>query len=109
MHLSVYSIMVVPSKQLRILALNHHWGGIFMAEPTGLWGRMLAAVNRVYERRIRAASLVTEYGAAHGAHHSHEEEEGDAAEILNLPRGSRLGSAFHSADHAHGHKEPPAH
>ncbi|MEI7644297.1 MAG: hypothetical protein WCJ55_08455 [Chloroflexales bacterium] len=83
-----------------------------MAEPTSWWGRMLATVSRVYERRIRAASLVTEYGAAHGAHHSHTDDEGDAAEIVNLPRGARLRPTFH-ADHAEddsqGHKGPPAH
>nr|WP_044200619.1 hypothetical protein [Oscillochloris trichoides] len=62
-----------------------------------LWKRMLAAVNREYERRIRAASLVTEYGAGHGhghhddhhADHHEEEDDGEAAEILNVPLGTR--------------------
>ncbi|NTW04173.1 MAG: hypothetical protein HGA19_23380 [Oscillochloris sp.] len=67
-----------------------------MAEQSGWWQRVLAAIGREYERRIRAASLVTEYGAGHGhgAHDSHEagdhhEDDGEAAEIMNLPRGSR--------------------
>ncbi|WP_129628375.1 hypothetical protein [Candidatus Oscillochloris fontis] len=62
----------------------------------GLLKRVLAAINGEYERRIRAASLVTEYGAGHGhGHHDdhhadhHEEDEGDAAEILNVPLGTR--------------------
>jgi len=85
-----------------------------MAKPVSLWGRILASIGREYERRIRAASLITEYGAGHGSHHSHDDhhkdEDDDAAEIVNLPRGSRLGSAFHhDADHAHGHKGPTAH
>ncbi len=59
-----------------------------MADQPGWWGRMLAAFGREYERRIRAASLVTEYGAAHGAHHHEDADEGAAA-IMNLPRGAR--------------------
>jgi hypothetical protein len=80
-----------------------------MAEPTSWWGRMLAAVSREYERRIRAASLVTEYGAAHGSHHSHDDDDGDAAEIVNLPRGSRLRPTFHAENDAAGHEESHSH
>lgn len=61
-----------------------------MADQQSWWGRMLAAVSREYERRIRRASLVTEYGAAHGSHqHPDEDDDGAAAEILNVPRGTR--------------------
>ncbi len=66
-----------------------------MAEQS-LFKRVLAAIDREYERRIRAASLVTEYGAGHGHHDDHhhddhheDEDEGDAAEILNVPLGTR--------------------
>ncbi|MFV9506167.1 MAG: hypothetical protein AB4911_16570 [Oscillochloridaceae bacterium umkhey_bin13] len=75
-----------------------------MAEQS-LWRRMVAAVEREYERRIRAASLVTEYGASHHDHHhtsdhqptGHTETEidqddGEFAEIVNVPKGTRLGS-----------------
>ena len=59
-----------------------------MAEPNA-WQRFLAAVNREYERRVRAASLVTDYGA--DQHHPHDDEadDGDAAVIVNIPRGTR--------------------
>jgi hypothetical protein len=61
-----------------------------MAEQN-LWQRLVAAVNREYERRIRAASLVAEYGAHHA--HGAEEPDDDAevAVIANVPRGTRLG------------------
>lgn len=52
------------------------------------WRRMAAAIDHEYDRRIRAASLVTEYGAAH---HSHEEDdEGEPAEIMNIPKGTAI-------------------
>jgi hypothetical protein len=71
-----------------------------MAERAGLLGRLRAAVEREYERRIRAASLVTEYGA-HGHHsHAHHDDDDGGAEIVNLPRGARRPS-FH-------HDDPPA-
>lgn len=56
------------------------------------WRRVIAAIDREYERRIRAASLVTEYGIGHHDEHEadHEEEEA-VAEIVNVPRGADLG------------------
>jgi hypothetical protein len=70
-----------------------------MTEQRGWWGRMLAGVNREYERRIRAASLVTEYGAGHhGAGHHHEEDDAGGAEIVNLPRGARRPTFSHVED-----------
>jgi hypothetical protein len=69
---------------------------------------MLAAVSREYERRIRAASLVTEYGAAHRSHHSHDDDD-NAAEIVNLPRGSLLRPTFHAENDPAGHGEAHTH
>lgn len=51
------------------------------------WRRLGAAVERVYERRIRAASMVGEYGQHHA---DHDEDEEEAAEILNVPRGTAI-------------------
>lgn len=73
-----------------------------MAEQS-LWQRMLSAVNREYERRVRAASLVSEYGAGHHGDHGHApihedvlhdelDDESEVAEIVNVPKGTRLGS-----------------
>ncbi|NTU77849.1 MAG: hypothetical protein HGA45_00355 [Chloroflexales bacterium] len=57
------------------------------------WQRAIAAINREYERRIRRSSLVTEYGAAHHGHdHDHlEHDDNDTTEIMNVPKGTRLG------------------
>ncbi len=56
------------------------------------WRRLVATIDREYERRIRAASLVTEYGIAHHAGHEEEHaEEGEVAEIVNVPRGTAIG------------------
>lgn len=75
-----------------------------MAGQPSLWQRMLAMIDRKYERRIRAASLVTEYGAGHGHghsddhHHDADHDDGDAAEIMNLPWGSRRPTFDHTED-----------
>lgn len=58
-----------------------------MAEQSW-WRRAQAAVNREYERRIRRASQVTEYGAH--IQHGHEDDDGEAAAIMNVPRGTRI-------------------
>lgn len=49
--------------------------------------RLIAAIDAEYERRVRRASLVTEYGA-----HRHEEEDDDddGAVIVNVPRGTAV-------------------
>jgi hypothetical protein len=62
-----------------------------MAEQQ-FWQRMIAALNREYERRVRAASLVREYGADHHGDAVHEEEAdgGEVAVIANVPRGTPL-------------------
>jgi hypothetical protein len=55
------------------------------------WRRIATAVEHEYDRRIRAASLVTEYGAAHHGHgHEDDEDEDDQAEIMNIPKGTPL-------------------
>lgn len=62
---------------------------------SGLFQRIADAVYREYDRRIKRASLITEYGIAH--HHDHEEVHADdEAEIMNLSPGA-------SADANHVH------
>lgn len=50
--------------------------------------RLVEAINRAYERRVRRASLVTEYGAGHA--HADEEDEDEGVEIVNVPRGTNV-------------------
>jgi hypothetical protein len=52
------------------------------------WQRVIAAIDHEYDRRIRAASLVTEYGAAHHGH-THEDED-EPAVITNIPKGTPI-------------------
>jgi len=62
----------------------------------GLFKSISNAVFKEYDRRIKRASLITEYGAAqhndHGVEHeddAHEHEDGaEEAEIVNVPRGT---------------------
>jgi hypothetical protein len=67
----------------------------------GLLSALASVINREYDRRIKRASLITEYGAqqhAHGADHADEtpaaaehaaqEADEEAAEIVNIPRGT---------------------
>ncbi len=77
------------------------------------WQRLIGVIDREYDRRIRAASLVTEYGASHGGHghggqsHSHGDhhdtghgsseqidDDGEVAAIVNLPKGTRISRPF---------------
>lgn len=64
-----------------------------MSEQTW-WRRTLAAIEREYERRIRRASEISEYGASHASHADHgdhdDHDDGEAAAIVNVPRGTRL-------------------
>ncbi|MCX7789982.1 MAG: hypothetical protein N2378_05015 [Chloroflexaceae bacterium] len=79
-----------------------------MAEQSW-WRRLVAAVDREYERRIRAASLVTEYGASHHAEHEEEHaEEGEVAEIMNVPRGTAIGRERRAAPHPSGSEREEA-
>jgi len=58
----------------------------------GVWKTISNALFREYDRRIKRASLITEYGAAHHAVHAdaHEDahEDAEEAEIVNIPRGT---------------------
>lgn len=80
------------------------------------WQQLLARINTAYERRIRAASLVTEYGADHHGHHTDHgqatghtaeglrKDAGEAAEedgvvIANVPRGTRIPRSAANGDH----------
>ena len=66
--------------------------------------RMTGASNREYERRIRRASQISEYGA-HNDHNEpvpHEDEDEGAA-IVNVPRGTTMSPSArdnHNGDHA---------
>lgn len=58
----------------------------------GVWKTISDALYREYDRRIKRASLITEYGAAHHSTHvdaAHDDTHEDAedAEIVNIPRG----------------------
>lgn len=60
--------------------------------------RVVTAIDHEYERRIRAASLVSEYGVGH--HDAHEEVHDlgeEVAEIVNVPRDAQLGRRRRSA------------
>ena len=57
----------------------------------GFWKTISNALFREYDRRIKRASLITEYGAAHHAVHAdaHDvHEDAEEAEIVNIPRGT---------------------
>lgn len=62
-----------------------------MAEQSW-WRRTIAAIDREYDRRIRRASLVTAYGASHHAHAEEAHPDDEVAEIINIPRGTPVGS-----------------
>ncbi len=57
------------------------------------WFQRLAdAIYREYDRRVRRASEITEYGVHHNHHpvveaDTHEQDE-EEAEIINIPRGT---------------------
>jgi len=64
----------------------------------GVWKTISNALFKEYDRRIKRASLITEYGAAHhGTHadpahadvaHADANEDAEEAEIVNIPRGT---------------------
>ena len=60
----------------------------------GLFRALSNAIFREYDRRVKRASLITEYGASHHAHDDHDDHaehaDEEAAEIVNLPRGAAL-------------------
>lgn len=71
--------------------------------------RIGRAINGEYERRIRAASEVTEYGVGHHDHHGdhahaatlhhsthdtqHGNSDGDGAAIVNVRPGTQVGGS----------------
>ena len=66
----------------------------------GVWKTISNALYKEYDRRIKRASLITEYGAAHhGAHadaaHDDTHEDAEEAEIVNVPRGTPVGTSAH--------------
>lgn len=68
----------------------------------GLLRDFVNAIYREYDRRIKRASLITEYGMAHHSHAAHADhaeaahatdehaEEDEGAEIVNVPRGTPI-------------------
>jgi len=63
----------------------------------GVWKTISNALYKEYDRRIKRASLITEYGMAHhdshaDAHadetHQDAHEDAEEAEIVNIPRGT---------------------
>ncbi|GIW03055.1 hypothetical protein [Roseiflexus sp.] len=63
----------------------------------GLFQRIADAVYREYDRRIKRASLITEYGITH--HHDHEEEHADNdVAIVNLSPGMSVGDEHAQTD-----------
>ncbi|MEI6180257.1 MAG: hypothetical protein WCP31_05850 [Chloroflexales bacterium] len=69
------------------------------------WQRAIAAINREYDRRIRKSSLVTVYGATHHGHDDAEHDDSEAAAIVNVPKGTRVGRSASPeptiGDHVH--------
>ncbi|WP_322821384.1 hypothetical protein [Chloroflexus sp.] len=68
-----------------------------MAEQSW-WQRLVAAVEREYERRIRRASLLGEFKPADDHHHAqvsaastpdHAADEEEAV-VVNVPRGTKI-------------------
>jgi hypothetical protein len=71
--------------------------------------RIAAAVEREYDRRIRRASLIHEYGTTHhgaetSAHAALDDEDSDV-EIANVPRGAVLMSSEHHTTDAAGMRD----
>ena len=71
----------------------------------GVWKTISNALYREYDRRIKRASLITEYGAAHhgdhGAEHADDaHEDAEEAEIVNIPRGTQVASPAAPTDTA---------
>jgi hypothetical protein len=71
----------------------------------GYFSSIAKAIFKEYDRRIKRASLITEYGAGHGHAHGDPAEpahaevepahEDEGAEIVNVPRGTPVEQAKH--------------
>jgi hypothetical protein len=64
----------------------------------GVWKTISNALYKEYDRRIKRASLITEYGAAHhvgdgAAHADDAHEDAEEAEIVNIPRGTPVAAS----------------
>ncbi len=71
----------------------------------GAFDSLIAAVNKEYDRRIKRASEIIEYGMKHGHGHSHDHDhaghdvhadhnthaEAEGAVIANVPLGAGIG------------------
>jgi len=71
----------------------------------GVWKTISKALYKEYDRRIKRASLITEYGAAHHGGHDAEHdddshEDAEEAEIVNIPRGTPVASHDAASDTA---------
>jgi hypothetical protein len=67
----------------------------------GYFSSIAKAIFKEYDRRIKRASLITEYGAGHGHAHDHDEhaehaEEDEGVEIVNVPRGTPVEQPKHT-------------
>ena len=52
--------------------------------------RISDAVYREYDRRIKRASLITEYGVDHSDHNTATIDDQGDVEIANIPRGTQM-------------------
>jgi len=73
----------------------------------GVWKTISNALYKEYDRRIKRASLITEYGAAHhnghgDAHAEDAHEDAEEAEIVNIPRGTPVAATADLSE------QPPA-
>jgi hypothetical protein len=75
----------------------------------GFWKTISKALFKEYDRRIKRASLITEYGLHHHDDHgdTHAEDEHAAhdhedaveeAEIVNVPRGTQVAERAHASE-----------
>jgi len=74
----------------------------------GIWNTISNAIFREYDRRIKRASLITEYGAAHHAGHDDahvddRHDDAEEAEIANVPRGTVVADQPAPSDTAEAH------
>ncbi len=70
----------------------------------GLFRALSNIISKEYDRRVRRASLIKEYGAAHHhadeSHAAEEHEAEDEAEIANVPRGTPIATHTPADTHA---------
>jgi hypothetical protein len=69
----------------------------------GVWKTISDALYREYDRRIKRASLVVEYGATHhgshaDAHADDAHSDAEEAEIVNIPRGTPIAASADASE-----------